>query len=480
MYKLRDYQKEAVEAGLDYLNGKSRTGALLVESTGAGKSLIIGGLAEAIKKPLLILQPSAELLQQNFSKGLGFGLQPTIFSASCNSKNLSPLTYATLKSVKKVIDELKSYGIEHVIVDEADMGIPAMSADKPSEWQIFQDAMGFKKVLGLTASPVKMQQYSPLDRDPYSQLNMLNRIQGKTFSKIIHVLQNKEIIRRGFWAPLKYEKWNYDLGMLEVNKVGSEYTEESIKKYVSHNNINNDIASRVIKLAETKRSILVFMDSVDSCNVLAKYLNEKRGIASVVVDAKMPTKAREKAVSGFKSGAIKVALCYATLGVGFDYPALECIVYGRPTFSVRTWYQAVGRLVRKDPENPGKVGLVVDCCGNYDRFGPVEDLSVEEFGGYGWGMFSGDRLLTGIPMGQIVTKKMLADRYGMDPYRFSKSKTSVQQTYCDAGSYVLPEGSYAGKKIKDVPVSYLEFLVSSMPQNKIDMNIARYLANSRK
>lgn len=480
MYELRDYQKEAVEVGIDYLNGKSRTGALLVEPTGCGKSILIGGIAKRIGKPLLVIQPSRELTLQNHEKAVNLGMSPTIFSASCNSKNLSPLTYATLKSVKKVVDELKSYGIEHVIVDEADMGIPVINANKPSEWQIFQEAMGFKKVLGLTASPVKMQQYSPLAGDPYSQLDILTRIRGKTFSKIIHVLQNREIIQKGFWAPLKYETWEFDSGVLTINKTGSEYTDESIEKYVEEHKINNLITSRVVKLCETKKSILVFMDSVKSCNVLCEYLNEKRNIPSVVVDANMANKARIEAVDGFKCGKIKVALCYATLGVGFDYPALECIVYGRPTFSVRTWYQAVGRLVRKDPNNPDKVGLVVDCCGNYNRFGPVEDLSIEEFGGYGWGMFSKDRLLTGIPMGVYMDKKMLAEKYGMEPSWKKKQPAQNTKQYIHHGDFVLMEGSYKGKMIKNVPTEYLEFLVKCLPADKLNINISKHLTERSK
>lgn len=826
MYELRDYQQEAVDVGVDYLSGKSRTGALLVEPVGCGKSIIIGGIAKALKKPLLVIQPSRELTLQNHEKAVSLGMSPTIFSASCNSKELSPLTYATLKSVKKVVDELKSYGVKHVIIDEADMNIPNISVDNPSEWQIFQEAMGFKKVLGLTASPVKIQQYSHLSGDSYSQLNMLNRIHGKTFSKIIHVLQNREIIQKGFWSPLQYEKWDFDSDVLMVNNVGSEYTEDSIKKYVTEHKINNLITARIIKLAESKKSILVFMDSVDSCKVLCNYLNSNRGIPSVVVDAKMPDKARTKAVSGFKSGEIKVALCYATLGVGFDHPSLDTIVMGRPTFSVRTWYQYCldmkteiltkrgflkyneikehdivaaykdgeiiwtdireviyrriydgekmieyknqhldirvtdshdmlvkqngcksykkmkasemyninyafhipvsgvekiqknnlrdcdvlflgyflsdgylcksnnqiviaqslqnerivneiekviiqcgmrygkiilkrkgemskykdlvhfkiskgmpkdkkdnrkgwaylmdyidknmteayerldedqfdlllwainegdgnkgkckwvrrsyticmgnhalyanrlqslairrgyrcnlyshnknggehyvihakkqqhssiagqkssetnikkkynnhrprvkefipskdeyvwcisndigtiitrrngkvaimgncGRLVRKDPNNPDKVGLVVDCCGNYDRFGPVEDLSIEEFGGYGWGMFSKNRLLTGIPMGTYMDKQMLAETYGMDPSWKARQSYNKNTQRCSIyGEYILEDGSYKGHKIKDVPVEYLEFLVKCMPANKLNINISKHL-----
>lgn len=478
MLKLRDYQQDMVDAGINYLTGKSRSGGLLVAPCGSGKSLIIAGIANALKEPLLVLQPSKELLVQNTGKLIAMGGSPTIFSASCNKKELSSLTYATIKSVKKVTDELKSYGVKHVIIDEADMGIPPSNSGSPSEWEIFYNEMGFKKVLGLTASPVKMQQYSPMVGDAYSQLNMLNRIQGKTFSKILHVIQNKDVIDRGFWAPLKYETWEFDQGELRINSIGSEYTDESIKRYVTEHKINNLICERVIKLTESKKSILVFMDSVDNCNILCKYLNEKRGIKSVVVDAKMASGARDKAVNGFKSGETQVALCYATLGVGFDHPALDCIVIGRPTFSIRVFYQYVGRLVRKDPDNPDKEGLVVDCCGNYGRFGRIEDLSVEDFAGYGWGMFSNDRLVTGVPMGQYVDKKMLVDKYGeVKTYGKGKPKETVQINIPD--NYVMDSGHYKGKKLKDIPKEYLDFISHSLPKDMINVNIRNFIESGK-
>lgn len=476
MLKLRDYQQDMVDAGINYLKGKSRSGGLLVAPCGSGKSLIIAGIANALKEPLLVLQPSKELLIQNTGKLIAMGGSPTIFSASCNKKELSSLTYATIKSVKKVTDELKSYGVRHVIIDEADMGIPPSNEDNPSEWEIFYKEMGFKKVLGLTASPVKMQQYTPMAGSAYSQLNMLNRIQGKTFSNILHVIQNKDVIDRGFWAPLLYETWEFDEGELKINKIGSEYTEDSIKRFITHHKINNLICERVIKLAEAKKSILVFMDSVKSCNTMCKYLNEKRGIKSVVVDAGMTGGARDRAVSSFKSGEIQVALCYATLGVGFDHPALDCIVIGRPTFSIRVFYQYVGRLVRKDPGNPDKEGLVVDCCGNYGRFGRIEDLSVEDFAGYGWGMFSGDRLVTGVPMGQYMDRRMLIEKYGEVKSYPKREKKPVQMNNPEA--YMIESGFYKGKTLRDVPKEYLKFVTSSLPEGMININIKKYIKNN--
>lgn len=342
-FKLRDYQREAVDAGVDYFLGKSRTNALIVASTGAGKSLIISKIAQEINSPVLVLQPSRELVLQNHGKAVSFGMAPTIYSASCEMKELSSCTYATIKSIRNIAKEFKDLGVKYVIVDEADMGIPAPRSneelEKGSVFSRFIEELEAKKILGVTASPVKMQTYSPMAAQSYSQLNMLTRLQNKTFSKIIHVTQNAEMVRRGFWSELEYERWNFDGSTLLINSTGSEYTEESVKCAVQSNNINNLIYKRMMELIKERKHILIFMDSVNNCNILHEFLEKETQVKSVVVSAGMTNKARIDAVEGFKSGKYQVALNYGALGVGFDFPDLDCIIMGRPTFSLRVWYQ---------------------------------------------------------------------------------------------------------------------------------------------
>lgn len=451
-----------------------------------GKSLIIGKIAHELKSPVLVVQGSRELVLQNYGKAVSFGMTPTIYSASCNMKQLSECTYATIKSIKNIAQQFKDLGVKYVIVDEADMGIPAPRTPeelaKGSEFSRFMDELQPKKILGLTASPVKMQTYSPMAAQSYSQLNMLTRIQNKTFSKIIHVTQNQEMVKRGYWAELQYERWNFDGSTLLINSSGSEYTEESVKHAVQSNNINNLIYKRLMELKHERKHILVFMDSVENCHKLHEFLEKNNKATSVVVSGDMTNKARVDAVEGFKNGKYQIALNYGALGVGFDFPDLDCIVYGRPTFSLRVWYQAVGRIVRVGNK---KNGLVVDCCGNYERFGPVEDLSVEDYAGYGWGMFSKDRLLTGIPMGTVKTKEQLIKDYGesqadrwqklraIKEEKVNNAKIASCGNY-DPGEVEINNGMYKGKKIKELPLSYIKFVINSLPESKRNRHMVAY------
>ena len=67
-------------------------------------------------------------------KAISFGAKPTIYSASCGVKELSAMTYATLKSIKKDVARLKDIGIDTLLVDECHSGY---SPEEGSEFMEF-------------------------------------------------------------------------------------------------------------------------------------------------------------------------------------------------------------------------------------------------------------------------------------------------------------------------------------------------------
>jgi len=63
MYALRSYQQIIVTRMIDdsFVSGNS----IVVAPTGSGKSVIIAEVATQLNKPILIFQPSKEILLQN-------------------------------------------------------------------------------------------------------------------------------------------------------------------------------------------------------------------------------------------------------------------------------------------------------------------------------------------------------------------------------------------------------------------------------
>ena len=464
-FELRPYQKEAVDAGLKFLRGKSIKPGIIVAPCGCGKSLLLSRIAYDINKPVLVLQPSKEILEQNYAKAISFGATPTIYSASCGKKELSSMTYATLKSIKRDIGRLKEIGIDIVLIDECHSGY---SPEEGSEFMNFIKEFPDAKVLGFTATPCRLRTYGSMAEGNYSKLNMLTKDEVNFFQKIIHVTQVQELTSQGFWAKLKYERWAFDESELVLNSNGAEYTENSIRRSIQKNGLNNTIYKRILQLMKERKHILVCMDSTESCYRISEFMNKKFGPITDVVTAQSSKKEREKAITDFKSGKLKIVFNYSTLATGFDFPELDCVIFGRPTFSYSTYYQILGRAIRIHPDK--KEALIVDCCDNMKRFGRIEDLTIEQFPFRGWCMFSGNQLLSNIRMGDIVTKQDILSRIAS---RKVVNKDGRRED--DLDNYIMWFGKYEGIRFKDIPVSYFQFLASKIGDVKPGSKIAKVL-----
>lgn len=421
---------------------------MIVAPTAAGKSFLIAEVARGWKEPILVLQPSKELLEQNYNKFIDQGGEATIFSASAGKKEISHVTYATLGSVKKAIDLLKFYGVKTILVDECHY---KFSEAKNSEFMLFIEQLKPTKVLGFTATPVKL--VSTMEG---SELKMLNRIWPRSYFKyFVDVIQIQTLVELGFWSKIKYEVHQFDETNLKMNTSASEYTDISIKQEVKAQKVNNRIYKRIQELqAEGVNSILVFVDSVENAQVFSQL----SGIDSPTwVHGQMNKKDRDENVSGFKSGKYKVMFNFGVLSVGFDYPDLRCVINGRPTMSLSDYYQKIGRGTRISKETGKEFFLYIDYCGNVHRFGKVENLTIEHLEGWGWGMFNGDYALTNVPMKAVkMTKQDLLRKVAKKQNKFFDARLPE----CANSSVRIWFGKHQGKLVTEAPIHWLEWMVS--------------------
>lgn len=403
MYVLRSCQDSAVNNCLSYIRSPQNYPVVCVLPTAAGKSLVINEVARRSGDKALVLQPSIELLKQNYSKAEELGcIGMTMYSAGGGSKEFGYLTYATLGSIKSLAAMFKALGVTTVLIDECHTGV---SPANGSMFIKFIRALNPKKVIGFTATPYRLQ--STLQG---SKLVMLHRVFPTYFRQIIHVTQIKEMLDNGWWTPINYEYYEFDESHLTLNSSGTDFTEESIKKAIEVQGINNNIFMRIHNLYEQGYSrILVFTDSVDTAKRFAEYIPN-----SAYLSADTNKKDRFQIVEDFKSGKIKTLFNYNILATGFDYPELECVIMGRPTNSLAVYYQIVGRGARI---SKGKSEyLFVDYGGNVERFGRVEQQEIINYEGHGWGVFCKNELVTDVFLdgGYTVTKEEISEGFNTD------------------------------------------------------------------
>lgn len=374
MYKLREYQQEAVDKILWHLENYNKP-FVVQAATGAGKSLIIADVCHSLDKPVLILQPSKELLEQNYAKLKSYGVDDiAIYSASMKTKEIGKYTYATVGSIYRKPELFAHF--KYVIIDECHQVNPK---NLGGMYTTFLNAIGCKNVCGLTATPYRLQQkYFNENGQLYytSHLKMINRIHPFFWKNIIYKIETQELIDQGYLCPIKYRGDDIDWDQLEVNTTGADFTSESMEKFW------ND--ARLEKLAKTIQFIdqhctrnLVFCSSLRAAD-RAQQLLTALGVQSHVVSSKTDSKARSELVDGFKKGDYKHLINVGVFTTGFDVPELDSIVLARPTMSLALYYQMVGRGVRIDPENPDKVLRVFDLAGCVTKLGRVETIRLDK------------------------------------------------------------------------------------------------------
>lgn len=386
MIELRPYQKIAINEALVYFRtGSHALKPILVAPTAAGKSIYVAHIADELGEDVLVLQPSKELLEQNYKKFKMYGGNASIYSASFQSKEIGAVTFAMIKSIKNYEDFAH---IKYVIIDECHRVPPK----KNSEYVKFLNTIPKAKVLGLTATAFRLKNYrDPWSGAPFSKINLLPREKPKFFNDFLHITQIHELYEQGFLSPIVYAEMVWDNGQLKVNSTGADYTEDSVDRAIKQQMVIERIPSLVLKaLSKGRKHCLVFVKDIEQANELSRTVPKSASVSS-----ETKPKDREKLLDDFKSGKIKVMFNVGVLTEGFDFPELDTIVIARPTMSLSLYMQMIGRGIRLHPDK--KDCVVVDLCGNIERFGKIEDIKYVATP-TGYVLKSGEKVLSGVRM----------------------------------------------------------------------------------
>ena len=439
--KLRENQIEPVAIGVEFFKTKNMKPSIIVAPTAFGKSIVIAAIAKELGEKLLVLQPSKELLEQNYNKFVTLGGTASIYSASMGSKELGDVTYATIGSIIKIAGKFREMGVTKIIIDECDR----YPRDKSGQLRRFVDGMKATHVLGLTATPLKLQTNMG-DTGPFSKLVMLtNRSKhGMFFKFILHVSQIQDIVELGYWTPLEYQSYDFDTGALVYNSSGAEYTNDSIARSYENQNIGNKIVKKIAEVQDRK-SILVAVPTIEQATELARKIP-----SAAVVHGGTPKDERRRIIEEFRNQQIRVIVQVNVLTVGFDYPELDCLITGRPTASISWWYQFVGRGTRIH-ENK-KDCLVVDFVGSVEKFGKVEALYYKQDGEENWELYGENKKqITGIPMHEIGIHL----EGGINLSEKVNEEGEIEKVY-------MTFGKYSGKPVASIPPYYRKWLLDNI------------------
>lgn len=141
-----------------------------------------------------------------------------------------------------------------------------------------------------------------------------------------------------------------------------DYTQDSLATESKRQRaqITGDALTHWCKFAYGRQTI-IFTTDIDTAEAVADSFS-RSGSPALALSSRDSPDARREGLAKFRAGVIKVLVNVDLFGEGFDLPAVECVIFARPTMSFSLYCQQFGRALRT---MPGKLrAIIIDMVGN--------------------------------------------------------------------------------------------------------------------
>lgn len=366
MYKLREYQQEAVQNTIKYFQ-KKRAPAVIVLPTGAGKSLVIAELARIARGRVLVLAHVKELVEQNYEKYKSYGLSAGIFSASLGKKDWDhKAIFGSVQSVARADDDFfENFSL--LVIDECHRVAEEGSTQYQDVIKKLIDRNPEICILGLTATPYRLGLGWIYE---YSNTGEIKTDKKRFFKQCVYELPLSYMIKNKFLTtPVKVDIPVTCYDFSELTDKDRAYTTAEVEEILkSQKRLTPLIIKNIIDITEKyhRKGVMIFSSSVKHAEEIMSYLPADD--ARVVLgDTEM--KDRDAIINDFKNKKFKYLVNVSVLTTGFDAPHVDVIAILRPTESNSLYQQIVGRGLRLS--NDKKDCYILDYTGmGHDIFAP--------------------------------------------------------------------------------------------------------------
>jgi len=186
---------------------------------------------------------------------------------------------------------------------------------------------------------------------------------GKYAPAMVSAPDMRWLIDNKCLSPYKYYAPS-ELDGSQLRKRAGEYTSESIDAALEGNKIHGDCIESYNKYASGKRAI-VFCHSIKAAQETAAQF-KAAGIPAASLESSLRDEESDEISDALESGELLVVCSVNMVLEGYDLPAIECIIWKRPSESLIVVRQGNGRGLRYIE---GKTCVILDHVGNYKKHG---------------------------------------------------------------------------------------------------------------
>lgn len=311
--------------------------------TGSGKTVIFAEVIKHLQLPTLVLVPTTQLVDQTLVELRNRMPEKRIEKQEGWRRDDGSIevTVATYASIAHKVDSehfsINPSRIRLVVMDEAHKSMGTMSR------RYIDKHLNHTMHLGFTAS----EDYSPK-----------RKLQNHLFDEV-YKLTIREAVDLEMIAPYRVATFNTHGDMSEVDILHGDYNPRMLDKALNELDRNQRIARFFAENLGGEKAIFN-VNTIEHAEKLAEELRQNQIIA-VAVHGSLPKDKINAILDAFKRGEI-MALTQAQLLVeGFDDQGISVAFNVTPTLSRVRSKQRNGRALRRDPDRPNKVSLIVEC-----------------------------------------------------------------------------------------------------------------------
>ena len=383
---LADFQKNMKAQVLQILLGGAGKRAIVTLPTGAGKTrVVVEAVVDLLNKRgadtnILWIAQSQEVCEQavlcfkQIWENRGRGETLSIFRAWGGNDIPGPEERGIIVGgIKKLLsrrDELRNMAdgevLSAVLIDEAHHSVAKSYVDVlgalgMSPFPDGTDVNDGIPLLGLTATPERADDYETarLHRmygnarifpSPAFTPNSNGSITfGENWKHLGHM--REKLADLGYLSRTKFHPIDPGVGEIRLTMQESDDFDKGgdvwLQKIATEAERNRNIKNEILKWVGKEKKILYFGTNVAQSNAMARIL-ERDGVRSVCITGDTRYATRRRMVDTFNRTRenVQVMCNYNVLSTGFDSPAIDTVIIARPTTSIVSYQQMIGRGLR--------------------------------------------------------------------------------------------------------------------------------------
>jgi len=300
--------------------------------TGSGKTLSIMQAIQEIGVNALIIVPTLNLKEQFLEElELHFGTKQVGTHEVDDVEDLKPIVIANIQGLQNKDKSFFDH-FDFLIIDEYHHQAADSYYDlNKTHWQ----KIPYRLSLSATAF-----------RNDNKDLK-LEAIAGQ----VQYHYSAKQAIKDGFIVPPKFLLYDFKFPIMLSQGWHADY-----KNLMVNNKPRNKIILNLVKkfLSSTNKNILILCNRIEHVNLLAQEIPD-----AIIVTGE--TKNNEKTFADYRLGKIRCMLATSqVVSEGVNIPNIDILFIAGGYESEIMISQAVGRIVRLDPERNKRYGIVVD------------------------------------------------------------------------------------------------------------------------